>query len=81
VCDVYDALRTRRPYREAWSFEKTLGYMEERKGLEFEPELCTAFTRMMRQWERQVMVLSDEHMAIPAAATPAPDAAANSAQS
>jgi hypothetical protein len=36
---------------------------------------------MMRQWERQVMVLSDEHMAIPAAATPAPDAAANSAQS
>ena len=82
VCDVYDALRTRRPYREAWSFEKTLGYMEERKGLEFEPELCTAFTRMMRQWERQVMVLSDEHMTvIPAAAATAPPAAANSAQS
>ena len=82
VCDVYDALRTRRPYREAWSFEKTLGYMEERKGLEFEPELCTAFTRMMRQWERQVMVLSDEHMTvIPAAAATPPPAAANSAQS
>lgn len=82
VCDVYDALRTRRPYREAWSFEKTLGYMEERKGLEFEPELCTAFTRMMRQWERQVMVLSDDHMTvIPAAAATAPPAAANSAQS
>lgn len=81
VCDVYDALRTRRPYREAWSFEKTLGYMEERKGLEFEPELCTAFTRMMRQWERQVTVLSDEHMTvIPAAAATAPPAAANSAQ-
>ena len=81
VCDVYDALRTRRPYREAWSFEKTLGYMDERKGLEFEPELCTAFTRMMRQWERQVLVLSDEHMPIPAAAATAPPAAANSAQS
>jgi hypothetical protein len=36
---------------------------------------------MMRQWERQVMVLSDEHMAIPAAPTNASDAAANSAQS
>src|SRR6266540_2768465 len=54
VCDVYDALRTRRPYREAWSFAKTLGYLEERAGLEFDPELCAAFTRMMRQWEPQV---------------------------
>ena len=68
VCDVYDALRTRRPYREAWSFDKTLGYLEERKGLEFDPELCSTFTRMMRQWEPQVTVLSDAHIPIPAAA-------------
>jgi putative nucleotidyltransferase with HDIG domain len=59
VCDVYDALRTRRPYREAWSFEKTLGYLGERSGLEFDPELCAAFVRMMKQWEGQVTVLSD----------------------
>jgi putative nucleotidyltransferase with HDIG domain len=64
VCDVYDALRTRRPYREAWSFEKTLGYLEERSGMEFDPELCTAFTRMMRQWERQVTVLTDDGPAV-----------------
>ena len=69
VCDVYDALRTRRPYREAWSFEKTLGYLEERSGLEFDPDLCAAFTRMMRQWEPQVAVLSDAHA--PVAAAPA----------
>lgn len=59
VCDVYDALRTRRPYREAWSFEKTLGYLEERKGLEFDPELCGAFVRMMNQWEGQVAVVPE----------------------
>ena len=59
VCDVYDALRTRRPYREAWSFEKTLGYLQERSGLEFDPELCAAFVRMMKQWEGQVSVLRD----------------------
>jgi putative nucleotidyltransferase with HDIG domain len=64
VCDVYDALRTRRPYREAWSFEKTLGYLEERSGMEFDPELGTAFTRMMRQWERQVTVLTDDGPAV-----------------
>jgi len=59
VCDVYDALRTRRPYREAWSFEKTLGYLQERRGLEFDPALCDAFLRMMRQWEPQVAIVSD----------------------
>jgi len=59
VCDVYDALRTRRPYREAWSAEKTLGYLEERSGLEFDPELSGAFVRMMKQWEGQVAVLPD----------------------
>jgi len=59
VCDVYDALRTRRPYREAWSFDKTLGYLEERSGLEFDPELGGAFVRMMKQWEGQVAVVSD----------------------
>jgi len=59
VCDVYDALRTRRPYREAWSFEKTLGYLQERSGLEFDPALCDAFLRMMREWEPQVAIVAD----------------------
>ena len=59
VCDVYDALRTRRPYREAWSFEKTLGYLQERSGLEFDAALCDGFVRMMRQWEPQVAIVSD----------------------
>ena len=59
VCDVYDALRTRRPYREAWSVEKTLGYLDERSGVEFDPELSGAFVRMMKQWEGQVAVLTD----------------------
>ncbi|HXM38521.1 MAG TPA: HD domain-containing phosphohydrolase [Gemmatimonadales bacterium] len=71
VCDVYDALRTKRPYRDAWSFEKSLGYLEERSALEFDPELVTGFTRMMRQWESQVVVLADERAPV-AAAPPAP---------
>jgi putative nucleotidyltransferase with HDIG domain len=67
VCDVYDALRTRRPYREAWEFQRVLGYLDERAGLEFDRDLVGAFTRMMRQWEPQVAVLSDEHAPVPAA--------------
>jgi putative nucleotidyltransferase with HDIG domain len=75
VCDVYDALRTRRPYREAWSFEKTLGYLDERSGLEFDPELSGTFVRMMKQWEGQVTVLPDV-----LAPLSAPPPAANPAQ-
>src|SRR6266436_8236356 len=51
VCDVYDALRTRRPYRDAWEAERVLTYIEERAGTEFEPEASTAFVAMMRQVE------------------------------
>ncbi len=65
VCDVYDALRTRRPYRDAWEFERVLGYLGERSGLEFDAELVSSFTRMMRQWEPQVAVLPDEQTPVP----------------
>jgi putative two-component system response regulator len=51
VCDVYDALRTRRPYRDAWESEKVLKYIEERAGTEFEPDAATAFVAMMRKAE------------------------------
>jgi len=75
VCDVYDALRTRRPYREAWSFEKTLGYLQERSGLEFDPELCASFIRMMRQWEPHVAVVSDERAPLTAGPAAKPEQA------
>jgi putative nucleotidyltransferase with HDIG domain len=56
VCDVYDALRTRRPYRDAWEAERVLAYIEERAGTEFEPEAATAFVRMMRKAERGIQM-------------------------
>ena len=54
VCDVYDALRTNRPYRDAWEAEKALGYIEERAGTEFDPDIGRAFVKMMRSWERRM---------------------------
>jgi len=65
VCDVYDALRTIRPYREAWSQERTLEYLEGRSGLEFDPDLVAAFTRQMRQSEPQLAVLRHEGAPLP----------------
>jgi putative nucleotidyltransferase with HDIG domain len=60
VCDVYDALSTTRPYREAWPSEKTMSYLEERAGSEFDPDMIAAFIRTLRNGEAQVRVLSDE---------------------
>ena len=69
VCDVYDALRTNRPYREAWPQEKALTYLEDRAGVEFDPELVKTFVRMMRQWEPRLAVLTDEEAPVPTAGT------------
>jgi HD-GYP domain-containing protein (c-di-GMP phosphodiesterase class II) len=54
VCDVYDALRTKRPYREAWEAEKVMAYIEERAGSEFEPEIARKFLEMMKELEGRV---------------------------
>ncbi|MGH7510812.1 MAG: HD-GYP domain-containing protein [Gemmatimonadales bacterium] len=57
VCDVYDALRTNRPYRHAWESERALGYIESRAGAEFDPAIAGSFTAMMRQWDRQIALV------------------------
>ena len=54
VCDVFDALRTNRPYREAWPTERAIGIIEEGAGPEFDQEIATAFVQMMRRWEGRV---------------------------
>ena len=56
VCDVFDALRTRRPYRDAWESARALTYIEERAGTEFEPEAATAFVAMMRKTESGIQM-------------------------
>jgi putative two-component system response regulator len=60
ICDVYDALRTRRPYRDAWESERVLANIQSGAGPDFDPELATAFVQMMRQWERRVAVVDDK---------------------
>ncbi|MEZ4413613.1 MAG: HD domain-containing protein [Gemmatimonadales bacterium] len=58
VCDVYDALCTNRPYRDAWSSEKALTYIEEKSGTDFDPVFSLPFIKMMRA--RAVQRLSVE---------------------
>ena len=56
VCDVYDALRTKRPYRDAWEPGATLEYVERGIGSEFDPDVAKAFIAMMGKWEPRLAV-------------------------
>lgn len=43
VVDNWDALTTDRPYRKAWSHEKTISYMREQSGKRFDPNIVDIF--------------------------------------
>lgn len=60
VCDVYDALRTRRPFRAPLSSAAALEFLSQRAGSEFDPDFVSAFRRMMDQWEPDTLPRADE---------------------
>jgi putative nucleotidyltransferase with HDIG domain len=60
ICDVFDALRTRRPYRDAWESEAVLAYLLERSGTGFDPALVKTFVDMMRRSELLVGSMPDD---------------------
>ena len=43
VVDVWDALLSDRPYRKAWTKEKTLRYIKEQSGKYFDPQIVAVF--------------------------------------
>ena len=43
IADVFDALTSKRPYKEAWSFERALNLLLEEKGEHFDPQLVEYF--------------------------------------
>ena len=51
VCDVYDALRTRRSFREPWPPGRIVSHLQEETGNSLDPGAVRAFLGMLRQWE------------------------------
>jgi response regulator RpfG family c-di-GMP phosphodiesterase len=49
VVDVFDALISRRPYKESWPIEKALALLRENAGTQFDPAVVEAFLRLMEQ--------------------------------
>jgi putative nucleotidyltransferase with HDIG domain len=57
ICDVYDALRTNRPYRQAWESERAIAFLDSRAGAEFDPAIVRSFIAMMRKWDRRIALV------------------------
>jgi len=47
VVDVWDALLSDRPYRQAWSKERTMTYIREQSGQHFDPQVVGGFLNMV----------------------------------
>jgi two-component system response regulator RpfG len=57
VADVFDALTTKRPYKEAWSIADAFSYIEKEKGTHFDPLCVEAF---FNQKEKVLEILKDK---------------------
>jgi PAS domain S-box-containing protein/putative nucleotidyltransferase with HDIG domain len=51
VVDVWDALRSERPYRKAWPAEKVRKHLMEQSGKHFDPQALSMFLKMLDQEE------------------------------
>ena len=51
ICDVYDALVSERSYKQAWSKERALSYIEDNSGVIFDPELIEPFKQCLDEDE------------------------------
>lgn len=43
IADVFDALTSKRPYKQAWSIDEALSHIREQAGKHFDPQLVTLF--------------------------------------
>ncbi|MCP4249746.1 MAG: response regulator [bacterium] len=60
LADVYDALTTKRIYKEAFSHEKARRIIIEGSGTQFDPDVVDAFLACEDEFERLATVMADE---------------------
>ena len=60
VVDVYDALRSDRPYRPGWPEDRVLEYLREQSSHHFDPRAVDAFLKMLRSCEGMRPILMNK---------------------
>jgi putative two-component system response regulator len=49
MADVFDALTSERPYKQAWSVERALDYIRENRGRHFDPRIVDLFVKHLSE--------------------------------
>ena len=47
MADVFDALTSKRPYKEAWPVEKASAEVDKSAGIQFDPDIVKAFDKAL----------------------------------
>lgn len=72
LCDVYEALSTRRVYKEAWPHERCVEYIRDQAGKHFDPRIVEVFLRLEKQFRLIARQYDDDLVPQPGAAAAAP---------
>jgi CHASE2 domain-containing sensor protein len=59
ICDVFDALRSNRVYKERWTLDDTTAELRAQRGRHFDPALVDAFLAIVPGFEPDVLQLAD----------------------
>lgn len=49
ICDVFDALTSERPYKQAWPVDKAVAHIKEQSGKHFDPDLSYHFLNILEE--------------------------------
>lgn len=60
ICDVFDALTSRRPYKEPMNFETSMNIIKEKSGTHFDPELVEEFSKIAKKLYVEISQINDE---------------------
>jgi putative two-component system response regulator len=60
LCDVYDALRSTRPYKQAWTAQRAQALILEQSGTHFDPQLVQLMAPLFEDIEKLQSSLADE---------------------
>ena len=65
VCDVYDSLRSKRPYKKPYTHAEAVAQILSECGTHFDPQICQAFEELADQFDRVWHEHSQEEQKIP----------------
>jgi CHASE2 domain-containing sensor protein len=68
VCDVFDALRSQRPYKEPWTLEDALDEIAHERGRHFDPAVVDAFLGMVADLDPVLLAAHEPSHAVAALA-------------